>query len=35
MHYRWGQTAAKKRNVDTLDNANQAKKAVHLWQWLV
>ena len=30
MQYRWGETAAKKRNVDTLDNAHQAKKAVQL-----
>ena len=35
MHYCWGQTAVKKRNVDTLDSAHQSKKAVQLWQWLV
>ena len=26
MHYNWGQTAAKKRKVATLNSANQAKR---------
>ena len=26
MHYHWGQTAAKKRNVNTLNRAHQTKK---------
>ena len=30
MHYRWEETAAKKRNVTTLNSAHQAKKAVQL-----
>ena len=27
MHYRWGETAAKKMNVTTLNSAHQAKKS--------
>ena len=30
-----GNKQPQKRNVDTLDSAHQAKKAVQLWQWLV
>ena len=28
MHYHWGQTAAKKRKVPTLNSAHQVKKVV-------
>ena len=30
-----GDKQPQKRNVDTLDSAHQAKKAVQIWQWLV
>ena len=30
-----GDNQPQKRNVDTLDSAHQAKKAVQIWQWLV
>ena len=37
MHYRWGQTAAKKKKKEYGHFAQRpsSKKAVEIWQWLV